>query len=106
MTIKRSDIMRRVLQAMPLPPAWATPKQVYAKMDCGAYITVKMALHALHQDGTLAKFGPVMSPCYRRIDISDVRYPPLGTVNVLKFPEAKKAGVDYQDRLRQWKAAK
>lgn len=106
MTITQSDIKRRVLQAMPLPPAWATPKQVYKKMDVGAYATVKIALHSLYQDGILAKFGPIMDPCYRRIDISDIKYTPVVVGNVLKFPHVEKEKVDYQTRLRQWKVGK
>lgn len=56
-----------VLAAMPAPPAWATAKQVYAKLDVGSYQTVRDALIELAAAGVIARFGPVEQPCYRFI---------------------------------------
>lgn len=56
-----------ILQAMPAPPAWLTSKQVYERLDFGAYQTVRNVLNELAADGKLAKFGPLSEPAYQRI---------------------------------------
>lgn len=56
-----------ILAAMPAPPAWATAKQVYARLDRGSYQTIKDALNELAAAGVIARFGPVEQPCYRFI---------------------------------------
>lgn len=94
-----------VLRNMPLPPAWATPKQIYNSIGIGSYATVKIALHNLAKEGVLAKFGPIMDPAYCRRDILPVKYSPVMVDNVLSFPDRlHKETMDYRDRLRKWKA--
>ena len=94
-----------VLRNMPLPPAWATPKQVFAKMTYGSYATVKFTMHVLAKEGILAKFGPIMDPCYCRLDVQAKQYVPVVVDNVLSFPDLMhKETMDYRDRLRKWKA--
>lgn len=56
-----------VLQAMPNPPAWATTRQIYERMDQGAYHTIRQTLVQLALAGTIARFGPIMEPAYRKL---------------------------------------
>ncbi len=57
-----------VLRAMPAPPAWITAKQVYDAMDQYGRNTIRQALLEMSRDGRVAKWGPVMEPCFQRID--------------------------------------
>lgn len=59
-----------VLRAFPPPPAWATAKQIFERMEYGSYNSIKQTLHTLAAEGKIAKFGPVMEPAFQRIDIS------------------------------------
>lgn len=63
----------QVLRAMPLPPAWATAKQIYRAMDTGSYTYIKIALHELVKGGKLCKFGPTDEPAFRRVDLPEFK---------------------------------
>jgi hypothetical protein len=82
-----------VLAAMPAPPAWATAKQVYAKLDVGSYQAVRDALSELAAAGVIARFGPITEPAYRFIVPG---YPPRG-----KLLAAMR---EHQTKLAEWKA--
>lgn len=80
-----------VLRAMPDPPQWVTVKQMYHRLDVGAIGTIKQAMLELSRSGQVAKFGPIMSPAFQRID----------TAPTVKLG---KAIATYRKNLETWKA--
>ncbi len=87
------EFQDKVLRAMPLPPAWVTGRQLYERMDVGGLEYVKNGLRQLVADGKVVKFGPLVAPAYRRIDLPEFK-PDKETLILIRR---------YQQDLAEWK---
>lgn len=88
-TVSR-EFKRAVLRSMPAPPKWVTARQVYDRMDCGAFSTIKQALLELSRSGEIMKFGPIMEPAFR--------------INSTPTMTTEKAIAAYREKLELWKS--